>query len=135
MVAALVAVVFASAVTSVILLITHHSPVTALNQMLDYGTQPDSIASILNSATTYYLAAVAVAIGFRMNLFNIGVDGQYRLAAMLAAAFGGSVALPAGLRQVVHHPGRDAGRRRLGRHRRRAEGHPRRQRGHLDASC
>ena len=29
---------------------------------------------------------VAVAIGFRMNLFNIGVDGQYRLAAMFAAA-------------------------------------------------
>ena len=24
---------------------------------------------------------LAVAIGFRMNLFNIGVDGQYRLAA------------------------------------------------------
>ena len=31
---------------------------------------------------TYYLAAVAVAIGFKMNLFNIGVDGQYRLAAL-----------------------------------------------------
>ena len=29
----------------------------------------------------YYLSAVAVAIGFKMNLFNIGVDGQYRLAA------------------------------------------------------
>jgi simple sugar transport system permease protein len=36
-----------------------------------------------------------------MNLFNIGVDGQYRLATMLAAAFGGTVALPNGLRQVA----------------------------------
>ena len=36
-----------------------------------------------------------------MNLFNIGVDGTYRLAAMLAAAFGGSVALPNGLRQIA----------------------------------
>ena len=45
--------------------------------------------TILNQATTYYLAALAVAIGFRMNLFNIGVDGQYRLAAFAAAAVGG----------------------------------------------
>jgi ABC-type uncharacterized transport system permease subunit len=37
---------------------------------------------------------VAVAIGFRMNLFNIGVDGQYRLAALMAAAVGGAVHLP-----------------------------------------
>ena len=44
---------------------------------------------ILNTATTYYFAAVAVAIGFRMNLFNIGVDGQYRLAALFAASLGG----------------------------------------------
>jgi simple sugar transport system permease protein len=35
-----------------------------------------------------------VAIGFRMNLFNIGVDGQYRLAAFTAAVVGGSVELP-----------------------------------------
>jgi len=42
-----------------------------------------------------------VAIGFRMNLFNIGVDGQYRLAAMLAGAFGGAVALPNGLHQIA----------------------------------
>ena len=40
-------------------------------------------------ATTYYLSALAVAIGFRMNLFNIGVDGQYRLAAFFAAVVGG----------------------------------------------
>jgi ABC-type uncharacterized transport system permease subunit len=100
-VAAVVALGFAAVVTSVILAITHHNPWTALQQMVDYGTQADSLASILNSATTYYLAAVAVAIGFRMSLFNIGVDGQYRLAAMIAAAFGGSVALPTGLRQIA----------------------------------
>ena len=35
-----------------------------------------------------------MAIGFRMNLFNIGVDGQYRLAAFIAAAVGGAVSLP-----------------------------------------
>src|SRR6059058_3527683 len=100
-VAAVVALGFATAITSVLLLLTNHSPLSAISKMWDYGTEPDSIASILNNATTYYLAAIAVAIGFRMNLFNIGVDGQYRLAAMLAAAFGGSVALPNGLRQIA----------------------------------
>jgi ABC-type uncharacterized transport system permease subunit len=100
-VAAVVALAFAALITILILAVTRHNPWTALRQMVDYGTQANSLASILNSATTYYLAAVAVAIGFRMNLFNIGVDGQYRLAAMLAAAFGGSVALPTGLRQVA----------------------------------
>ena len=32
-----------------------------------------------------------MAIGFRMNLFNIGVDGQYRLAALFAAVVGGAL--------------------------------------------
>ena len=36
-----------------------------------------------------------MAIGFKMNLFNIGVDGQYRLAALFAAAAGAALDLPA----------------------------------------
>jgi simple sugar transport system permease protein len=101
LVAASLALVFALVLTSLLLIASGHSPVDALRQMIDYGKQPDPSVSIINNATTYYLAAIAVAIGFRMNLFNIGVDGQYRLAAMLAATVGGSVALPAGLRQIV----------------------------------
>ena len=124
--------VFAGAVTSVLLFLTGHSPVTAIQQMWDYGTQPNSIASILNNATTYYIAAVAVAIGFRMNLFNIGVDGQYRLAALLAAAFAGSVALPTGLRQIATIAVAMPRRGVLGRHRRCPQGHPGRQRSHLE---
>ena len=45
---------------------------------------------IVNSAAIYYLAALAVAIGFQMNLFNIGIEGQYRLAACVAAIVGGA---------------------------------------------
>src|SRR4051794_4041363 len=56
--------------------------------MISFGTQPDSLVDILNKSTDYYIAAVAVAIGFRMNLFNIGVDGQYRLATLAAGAIG-----------------------------------------------
>jgi ABC-type uncharacterized transport system permease subunit len=100
-VAAVVALIFAGVITSLVLLVTHHDPLDTLTKMLSYGKQPTQIAATINAATTYYLSAVAVAIGFRMNLFNIGVDGQYQLAAIMAAAFGGEVALPAGLHQVA----------------------------------
>ncbi|GGS81993.1 ABC transporter permease [Planobispora rosea] len=92
--APVLAVVFAGAVTSIVLLVSGDPPLETLGVMIDYGTQPRSIGLMLNSATTFYLAAIAVAIGFRMNLFNIGVDGQYRLAALIAAAVGGAVVLP-----------------------------------------
>ena len=92
--APVLALVFAVAVTTVILVASGHPPLQVYQDMWNYGTQPDSLVLTLNLSTTYYIAAVAVAIGFKMNLFNIGVDGQYRLAAMLAAAVGGAVALP-----------------------------------------
>jgi general nucleoside transport system permease protein len=100
-IAAIIALAFAALVTSVVLLVTHHGPITALREMVSYGTKADQLAAIVNAATTYYLSAVAVAIGFRMNLFNIGVDGQYQVAALLAAAFGGEVVLPNGLHQIA----------------------------------
>jgi simple sugar transport system permease protein len=99
--AAVVALAFAGVVTAIVLQITHHNAADALKKMVDYGTQRDQLAAILNQASTYYLSAIAVAIGFRMNLFNIGVDGQYQLAALLAAAFGGQFALPNGLHQIA----------------------------------
>lgn len=91
--APVLALVFSLVVTALVLLASHTSPIDDMRQMLDYASRPRTQALILNSATTYYIAAVAVAIGFRMNLFNIGVDGQYRLAAMLAASLGGWLTL------------------------------------------
>jgi simple sugar transport system permease protein len=87
------AVLFAAVLASVALLASGIDPLFAFGRMAEYGADPNSIVDILNRSTYYYLAAVAVAIGFRMNLFNIGVDGQYQLAAMLAAAVGGSAVL------------------------------------------
>jgi ABC-type uncharacterized transport system permease subunit len=92
--APLLAIVFSLLVTSLILMNTGAQPVGTLQAMVEYAAKPRTQALIVNSAMTYYFAAVAVAIGFRMNLFNIGVDGQYRLAAMLSAALGGALALP-----------------------------------------
>lgn len=65
--------------------------------MLENGTRPASVVIIINNAVPYYLSAVAVAVGFRMGLFNIGVQGQYSLAALVAAAAGAAVTLPAPL--------------------------------------
>lgn len=84
------ALVFAALVCSVILLIAGHSPGVVVDSMSASLDRPRTTVIALNNATNYYLAAVAVAIGFRMNLFNIGVDGQYRLAAMLAASLAGT---------------------------------------------
>jgi ABC-type uncharacterized transport system permease subunit len=100
-VAALVALVFSLIITSIVLSVSGFNPPSTFQAMFEFGKDPDSIVNTVNRAATYYLSALAVAIGFRMNLFNIGVDGQYRLAAMLAAAAGGAWALPAVLHQVV----------------------------------
>lgn len=94
------AVVFAVALSSVIILVAGHHPLEAYQAMaksLDPSTPRGDryFVLIVNQATTYYLAGVAVAIAFRMNLFNIGVDGQYRLAVMVAALVGAQVDLPA----------------------------------------
>ncbi|HEU5473895.1 MAG TPA: ABC transporter permease [Actinophytocola sp.] len=84
------ALVFAGLICSLILALTGTSPGSAVEAIVEAAQRPRTTVIAINNATNYYLAAVAVAIGFRMNLFNIGVDGQYRLAAMLAAALAGA---------------------------------------------
>jgi simple sugar transport system permease protein len=95
--APVVAAVLAVAVASIALLLSGHSPVETFQTMWQYLDSADSVVAIINRAVPYYVAAVAVAIAFKMSLFNIGVDGQYRLAALLAAAAGAAVSLPAPL--------------------------------------
>jgi general nucleoside transport system permease protein len=99
--APVLALLFSLLVTSAVLLAVGDDPLSVFSLMVEYGTRPRTMALTTNAATTYYISALAVAIGFRMNLFNIGVDGQYRLAAMLAAAVGGAIALPAPLHVLV----------------------------------
>jgi simple sugar transport system permease protein len=62
--------------------------------MWDFGTTEQSIASIVDRAVPLYLSGVAFAIAFKMGLFNIGVEGQYTVAALMAAYVGATVALP-----------------------------------------
>ena len=88
-------------ITSVVLLLSGRDPLHTFSTLVGEAGKPRIQVQILNSATTYYLSAIAVAIGFKMNLFNIGVDGQYRLAALIAAAVGGAVALPGPLHVLL----------------------------------
>ncbi|WP_059013050.1 ABC transporter permease [Streptomyces specialis] len=92
--APLLSIVTALAITSAVMGITGDNPFRAFGVMLDYGSKSDSQVWIINKSIPYYLSAVAVAIGFRMNLFNIGVDGQYRVAAFFAAVVGGALSVP-----------------------------------------
>ena len=93
-VAPLLAAVVALAVASLALLVSGSNPLTVYERMLTEGTTLRSLLITVNNAVPLYLSGLAVAIGFRMGLFNIGVEGQYQLAALLAAAAGAAVSLP-----------------------------------------
>ncbi|HEY8373059.1 MAG TPA: ABC transporter permease [Pseudonocardiaceae bacterium] len=97
----LLAIVFSALLCAVTLLISGANPGRALGAMVGQVGEGTTAVDIVNSAATYYLAALAVAIGFQMNLFNIGVEGQYRVAAVVAAIVGASIQLPAGLHALV----------------------------------
>ncbi len=60
-----------------------------------------NIVNIINATSILYMSGVAAAIGFRMKLFNIGVEGQYRIATFAAAAFAGAGWLPGKVNTVA----------------------------------
>ena len=92
------AIIFALIVASIALLAVGRNPIEAFSSMWDFATTSTSVASIINRAIPLYVAAVAVAVGFQMGLFNIGVEGQYLLAALFAGWVGGNI----GLWQPLH---------------------------------
>src|SRR3990170_1935056 len=94
------AVVFAMLLSGLVLLAAGSNPFTAFGDMLEHGLKATTFVDMLNRATPLYLSGIAAAIGFRMALFNIGVEGQYQLAAFFAAAAGGAIVLPAGLHLI-----------------------------------
>ncbi len=99
--APLAATVFAVAITSLVLVLAGSDPVETFRLMFDNGRKLETFVDTLNRGTPLYISAVAAAIGFRMNLFNIGVEGQYILAAFAAAVIGAKVALPGPLHVLV----------------------------------
>ena len=100
-----IAIVAALVVFAIVIALIGENPLTALQVVTDLGDTPSqqvqSIVVILNRAVPLFLAGLAVSIAFRMGLFNIGVEGQYRLATILAAAVGAAVTLPAPLHVLL----------------------------------
>lgn len=97
----LLAIAFAALLCSVVLLIAGADPLHAYGTMISQLFEGTIAVEIVNLATAYYLAGLAVAIGFQMNLFNIGVEGQYLFAAVVAAIIGGALHLPAVIHPIV----------------------------------
>ena len=97
------AVVIALVIAGVLMLVTGWiwgadlNPLRAYAKMIDAGFKPDKLYETVERAAPYMVAAVAVAIGFKMNLFNIGVEGQYLMGTFVAAVAGTWVGLPAPL--------------------------------------
>jgi simple sugar transport system permease protein len=103
--APVLAVVVALVISSAVMAALQVDPVRVFEVMVDFGSTPDqqvtALVVILNRAIPLFLAGLAVAIAFRMGLFNIGVEGQYRLATIIAAAVGAAIALPGPLHVLV----------------------------------
>jgi len=96
--APVLAVVVAVVITSVVMAALQVNPLRVFEVMVDFGATPSqqitALVVIVNRAVPLFLAGLAVAVAFRMGLFNIGVEGQYRLATIIAAAAGAAVSLP-----------------------------------------
>jgi general nucleoside transport system permease protein len=100
LVAPALAIVIALLITIVILLLSGNS-VSGFLETIVARPAARNLVHILNNASVLYLSAVAAAIGFRMGLFNIGVEGQYRVGVFVAAAFTGQDLLPGPLNVLV----------------------------------
>ncbi|MFQ1001699.1 ABC transporter permease [Modestobacter sp. SSW1-42] len=103
--APVLAIVVALVISGIVISLIGQNPFDAVRVMFDFGETPSqqtqAIVVVLNRAVPLFLAGLAVSVAFRMGLFNIGVEGQYRLATILAAAAGAAVALPGPLHVLL----------------------------------
>lgn len=87
-------------VTSLVLLVAG-DPVGEVWRTILSVPETRNMVNIVNNGAVLYLSGLAVAIGFRMMLFNIGVDGQYRIAAFASAWVAGEAWLPGYLNTLL----------------------------------
>lgn len=100
--APVLAILFGMVISSIIILAIGRSPLEVFGIMVRFSLgRTDSLFSILFKATPLILSGLAVAMSFRVNLFNIGVEGQYYMGAFCAAYVGFTLR---GLPPGVHLP-------------------------------
>jgi simple sugar transport system permease protein len=100
--APVLAIAFGMLISSIIILAIGRNPLEVFGIMVRFSLgRTDSLFSILFKSTPLIFAGLAVAMSFRVNLFNIGVEGQYYIGAFCAAFVGFSLR---GLPAIVHLP-------------------------------
>jgi simple sugar transport system permease protein len=92
--APLIAAASAIIISAIALWISGNDPIEAFSEMWKSIDSTESVVLIINRAVPLYIAGVAVAIGFQMNLFNIGSNGQFILAALITGWATAEVDLP-----------------------------------------
>jgi simple sugar transport system permease protein len=95
--------IFTALVIGAIIIVATGADVLAAYGGLFMGAigTPRAIAYTLVDATPYIFGGLAVLVGFRAGLFNIGVEGQIAVGSMCAAIVGAFVDLPPGLHMVA----------------------------------
>jgi ABC-type uncharacterized transport system permease subunit len=82
-------IVVAFALTAVVLLATGHAPLHSFRRLFDAGFFADgALSETVISATPLAFTGLAAAVAFRMNLFNIGGEGQLYAGAITGATVG-----------------------------------------------
>jgi general nucleoside transport system permease protein len=99
--APIAALILAVLVSSVAVLLIHKSPLTAFTDMAKFGIRTDSLILTVNEAIPLFISGLAVAIGFKMGVFNIGVEGQYTIAALFSAYLGATLPVPGPVRIAI----------------------------------
>jgi general nucleoside transport system permease protein len=87
------ALLAAMIITSIVIAVTGSAPGDFWGVIF---SRPENrlIVNMVNQSALIYISATAAAIGFRMNLFNIGVEGQYTIASYAAATLAGAAIFP-----------------------------------------
>lgn len=96
------AIAFGFVAAAAIILAIGKNPLDVYALMLRFSfTRADSLAAIFFKVTPLIFSGLAVALSFRVNLWNIGVEGQYYVGAFAAAWVGFAIH---GLPRAIHLP-------------------------------
>ncbi|MCT4593517.1 MAG: ABC transporter permease [Anaeromicrobium sp.] len=97
----MLAIIMGLFVGAVIITISGYNPVEAYSTMLKgIFSKPKYMARTIIRSTPLILTGLSVAFAFRTGLFNIGVEGQFIIGALVASLLGYFIHLPA----IIHIP-------------------------------
>src|SRR5918996_4735364 len=86
-IALVTAFLFAAVIGGIIITAFGENPLQIYSTVWQFGTaRAQDFARVLEIATPLIFSALAVAVAFRAGMFNIGVEGQYIVGMMTAAA-------------------------------------------------